>query len=339
MIFRWKEAESDCTTALQLDKTYVKAYQRRAAARVELGQLCEAKLDLEQVFKYEPKNSESKTALNKVEELLKKKTSEKPAKPVSKFTQSRQKKHVSVLKPEEEKSKTNVDINKATVVERKQKTVETQTIQRGEMFFWPEDDSIEIVEAIAKAPHLRSKVPLKRIQIKDIETKPVVHSKSAPVVEKIEIERELPVSRKESKKKSVSFADSKHNAISPEKAERKSEEIKQFMEPITSVQFFAQWKQFNDDTNSKYEYLRVMNPRNLKEVFKESLDSKTFGDILKTLTKHTDDCGFIYNFLLGLTEVKRFCTLVFFMSKADKDGKLYCNKKPQNCYFLKKFQV
>lgn len=64
--FRWKEAESDCTTALQLDKTYVKAYQRRAAAREKLGQLTEAKADLEKVLEYEPKNTESKRALEKL---------------------------------------------------------------------------------------------------------------------------------------------------------------------------------------------------------------------------------------------------------------------------------
>lgn len=69
---RWKEAESDCTTALQLDKTYVKAYQRRAAAREKLDQFLEAKADLEKVLEYEPKNKESKLALDKLQELIEK---------------------------------------------------------------------------------------------------------------------------------------------------------------------------------------------------------------------------------------------------------------------------
>lgn len=72
--FRWKEAESDCTTALQLDKTYVKAYQRRAAAREKLGQFAEAKMDLEKVLEQEPKNKESKATLDRIQELLNRKS-------------------------------------------------------------------------------------------------------------------------------------------------------------------------------------------------------------------------------------------------------------------------
>lgn len=307
-LFRWKKAESDATVALQLDKSYVKAYQRRAAARVKLGQLLEAKADLEEVLKYEPKNIESKTTLDTVLKMLdetQEDNNEKCVKPVSKFTQARQNKKMTVLQNKEEKTKTSsFDLGKATVVERKQ------------TFVWPEDNSINIIEAISKPPHIRSKVPLKRVTIKDIETKPIVHTKLSPI-ERTETEREQPL-RKENKKKSVSFVDVKES-IKVEKTVVPS--IIEFVEPITSVQFFAQWKQFNDDLNLKYEYLRVMNPSNLKEVFKESLDSKTFSDILKVLNKYSDDRYFVFNFLMGLSEVKRFCTLVFFMSKADKDGK------------------
>lgn len=298
--------ETDCTTALQLDNTYVKAYQRRAAARVKLDQLEEAKTDLEQVLKYEPKNQESKAALSRVEEdLLKKQPNEieqKTTKPVSKFTQSRQNKKITVLKSESDKS--NFNLNKAVVVERK---------ETSKAFVWPQNDNLEIVDAISKPPHLRSKVPLKRIAI-EIKPPPVQIK-----TEKVEIER------RENKKKSVSFAE---NAVKTEKSQIRIEEpIKQFIEPITSIQFFAQWKQFSDDVDLKYEYLKVMNPKNLKEVFKESLDSKTFSDILKVLSKHSGDHNVVYHFLKGLTEVKRFCTLVFFMTKADKDGKFFIYKK------------
>lgn len=70
MFKRYQEAETDCTTALRLDKTYVKAYQRRAAAREALNQLTEAHGDLLKVFDYEPNNKESKTALMKLEKKL-----------------------------------------------------------------------------------------------------------------------------------------------------------------------------------------------------------------------------------------------------------------------------
>lgn len=39
---RFKEAEDDCTEALNLDDRYIKAYSRRITARKELGKLKEA---------------------------------------------------------------------------------------------------------------------------------------------------------------------------------------------------------------------------------------------------------------------------------------------------------
>lgn len=58
-IFSYIRAEEDCTTSLTLDDTYVKAYQRRAAARRAINKLEEAQEDLVVVLKLEPKNSES----------------------------------------------------------------------------------------------------------------------------------------------------------------------------------------------------------------------------------------------------------------------------------------
>nr|CAD7264150.1 unnamed protein product [Timema shepardi] len=62
----YRSAETDCTASLQLDGSYVKAYQRRAAARVALGQLAEARADLESVLEREPNNSASRSELGKV---------------------------------------------------------------------------------------------------------------------------------------------------------------------------------------------------------------------------------------------------------------------------------
>lgn len=39
---RFRQAEDDCTEALNLDDRYIKAYSRRATARKELGKLKEA---------------------------------------------------------------------------------------------------------------------------------------------------------------------------------------------------------------------------------------------------------------------------------------------------------
>ena len=42
LLFRFREAEDDCTEALNLDDRYIKAYSRRATARKELGKLKES---------------------------------------------------------------------------------------------------------------------------------------------------------------------------------------------------------------------------------------------------------------------------------------------------------
>jgi tetratricopeptide (TPR) repeat protein len=70
LLLSLKSAEVDCTTALQLDSSYVKAYQRRAMARAGLGQLQEARSDLLKVMELEPKNVASKAELMKLEKKI-----------------------------------------------------------------------------------------------------------------------------------------------------------------------------------------------------------------------------------------------------------------------------
>jgi len=70
LLLRLRSAEVDCTTALQLDSSYVKAYQRRAVARAGLGQLQEARSDLLKVMELEPKNMASKAELMKLEKKI-----------------------------------------------------------------------------------------------------------------------------------------------------------------------------------------------------------------------------------------------------------------------------
>lgn len=55
--FRFKEAETDCTTALQLDPEYVKAYHRRGLALKELNQLKEALENFQKALDLDPKNA------------------------------------------------------------------------------------------------------------------------------------------------------------------------------------------------------------------------------------------------------------------------------------------
>lgn len=64
-------AESDSSAAIQLDDSYVKAYHRRATARMNIKQYKEAKQDLEKVLKLERSNKEAKLLLNQIKNKLK----------------------------------------------------------------------------------------------------------------------------------------------------------------------------------------------------------------------------------------------------------------------------
>lgn len=59
-------AESDCTEAIKLNSQYVKAFYRRATARVELKRYEDAKKDLETVLEFEPSNKEAKNMHSQV---------------------------------------------------------------------------------------------------------------------------------------------------------------------------------------------------------------------------------------------------------------------------------
>jgi len=65
---RYGACEADCTLAIQLDQNYLKAYYRRALARIQLEKIDQARQDLEYVLSREPANIDAK---NKLDELNK----------------------------------------------------------------------------------------------------------------------------------------------------------------------------------------------------------------------------------------------------------------------------
>ncbi|KAL1513129.1 hypothetical protein ABEB36_002589 [Hypothenemus hampei] len=159
-------AEEDCNTSLRLDHTYVKALQRRAAAREALGKLTLAINDLELVLVHEPNNKESKVVWDRIKKKLEKSSSSKSSeenRPVSKFAASRN--QVPSSKPSIE---TNASLEKATSESNKA----TSTA-----FSWPGESDVINVKPINKPPHLRSKKPLRRIEIKEVNSLSDVKSK------------------------------------------------------------------------------------------------------------------------------------------------------------------
>ena len=66
----YRYAAADCTVAIRLDETYVVAYYRRAAARVNLKQY-KAKQDLEKILQLDPSNTEAMAILTEIRNKIK----------------------------------------------------------------------------------------------------------------------------------------------------------------------------------------------------------------------------------------------------------------------------
>lgn len=204
---------------------------------------------------------------------------------------------------------------KPHVYERKQRELERPQSDIKQLV-WPQnsdtDDDIELIEPISKPPRLRSKKPLKRATITDLEfpiqTKPSYSHSSEEDTED-------------------SLVDSKNeeNQIVPSNWIKINYEV-----PQTAMQFNCNWRLMRG-TICKKKYLLQIDPNMFEEIFKESLDANVFGEMIRLLDnafkcKEITADG-VYRYLLGLTKVKRFSTLILFMDKADKMGKKSLNKR------------
>jgi len=65
---RYAAAEMDCTEAVSRDPMYVKAFCRRAAARVALRNYEGARGDYQRVLEFEPNNKLAQTELKAVDQ-------------------------------------------------------------------------------------------------------------------------------------------------------------------------------------------------------------------------------------------------------------------------------
>jgi len=139
---RNKEAAQDCTLAIGLDPTYLKAYQRRAAARTALKQHSQAIKDYEKVLQLEPNNKQAKAEITKLG---------------------------NALKTEEEKAKAATTEEVVKSVEKKATAVELDVKENLKSGLFKEKPKIPgQVFPIDKKPHLRSKKPLRRIEITEV---------------------------------------------------------------------------------------------------------------------------------------------------------------------------
>ena len=68
-VHRYGAAETDCTEAIALDPTYIKAFLRRGAARLGLKKYSDALNDFQQVLKLEPNNKQARTEVEHIQRV------------------------------------------------------------------------------------------------------------------------------------------------------------------------------------------------------------------------------------------------------------------------------
>ncbi|GJM94492.1 hypothetical protein PR202_ga11139 [Eleusine coracana subsp. coracana] len=131
---RFKEAEDDCTEALDLDDRYIKVYSRRITARKELGKLKEAVDDAEFAISLDPNNPELRKQYSEIKALHMEKTTNKASVPAKRAVSGFDK-----------------------TADKKDKTSHPSTISRKDSFMEVDSPVRAIVEIIDDADR-RSKV-------------------------------------------------------------------------------------------------------------------------------------------------------------------------------------
>merc|ERR1719244_1001955 len=344
-------AESDCTLALSLDKTYVKAFQRRGTARVGLGKLDLALDDFKQVIKLEPTNKAATLEIDKIEKKLvanKAKGSPEKAKVTEKATSGKEETKKfdermkgAFLKKSSETSDSDVKLSSVKITkfnsqEKPQSNVisETNANEEGRVF------------PIKKPNHLRSQKPLKRIQIVDVDnsfSKDIV--KESVVSNSINTETVI-TSQPAKDSKSVGFVKKIENEISSEIS--KVDLVETIPEVAkTSSKFLTDWKSLRTVVN-RSKYLRQFRETDYRTVFKSSLDGQLFSEmilVLHHLVQRGADPDIVVQQLRGLSGLPRVSAVAMFMSSQDQEkmryliGELECVEKTEKEKWIKTFSL
>lgn len=275
-------AEADCDLAISIDSTYIKAYLRRGSARIGLKKLELALEDFKKVLELDSENKQAKTEILRIEKELnklnQKENNKEEIRPVDDSTKTG---------PCGDSVKTDVNIN--------------------------EIDKC-IVKTIYKPPHLRSKKPLKKIEIKEI----LSDSEDIASEEKPKLSPNSIINTTDN---SVS-SETVNNSIIHTPKITENYNVRQEPPPIPSVpqtayQFYAHWQALRNYPDVQYEYLKKIPPHQIPKLFHQSMEAEIFSNVIMILKDHLNEHdSFLY--LKYLTEVGRFRTLSMFLSSAEK---------------------
>jgi len=308
-------AETDCTLALSIDNTYIKAFQRRASARTGLDKYELAIQDYEEVLRLEPKNKAAQAEKDKIVEKINlqaedtnhvKEVSSKPT--FNKFED----KMKGILSKSAVAKHEKLEVSKSKVLLAGAASAETEVAEEG------------LVLPIQKPVHLRSKKPLKRIEIEEVSSAASMQTDVSKNVKKEGLV-------KEDATKSTGFTKKIEKEISADLAKV---EIVNTLPPVptTSTKFFTDWKTLKTIVN-RAKYLQQFTVADYKAVFKSSLDGVLFSELVMVL-HHLVQRGvmpeIVVNQLEGLCGLPRVSAVAMFMSKQDQDRLRYVIDELEN---------
>ncbi|XP_068620144.1 RNA polymerase II-associated protein 3-like isoform X2 [Battus philenor] len=321
------QAENDCTAALKIDPTYVKALQRRATARERLGSLRAASHDLNEVLKLEPHNAAAKRQLEAIKTRMGTKGAKSKSSPATTPTFDAKTSKETAKKTPQPKI---IELPEEPVKAKEQSELEKWRIGEGE--------DINVMIPVKKPPHLRSKRALKSIPIQEIPLGKT--SPEKPTRMKI-IEIEDNMAQGDTGNNDSNILDSKEEAADksdkvgegdsktiPESLKLITDEVttekqiyaRDVVPPVNSVQFMAEWKYLKGHDAARGNYLSIIEPTKIPSIFENALESDVLSEILQVLWKDKEKFRekSITAYLKGLCRVKRFSALAMFLSSSDK---------------------
>ncbi|XP_011065015.1 PREDICTED: RNA polymerase II-associated protein 3 [Acromyrmex echinatior] len=304
-------AEADCSSAIQLDETYVKAYHRRVTARLGLKQFDAALEDVKKITELEPCNKETEVLLNQIKKQFGDSFMSKKNICTTDVSDNKKINEKIVDTKEDQNKKNNINVDNETVKPTIISPTNITEPRKGRYIpdWLPEKHNVEIVEPIEKPPHLRSKEPLKRIPVQEADlSKPFKEKKIICNNNQVEL-------------KSNATCKPEENFI------ENCEEMSPI--PTNSVQFLINWKKYTS-FDFRYRYLKQIPSGSLPKIFQDSMETDIFSGILTTLKiefmKRKEP---IFSYLKDLSNIKRFRAFIMFISNSEKqDLKLmfsYCN--------------
>ena len=331
-----------------LDKSYVKAYQRRATARKALKKFQDALKDFEKILELEPNNKQAVAEIQEVQYLMKQQQN---------------------LTEDDQQSKNEVISNKKVMFEDNIKGAFAQSAPPKRPISKSKATIPGQVYPIDIPPHKRSTLPLKKIEIKeigyddddgdiaDIELRLPHHAdntstSSAEVIStKIEQEKKpvieiIESSNIQSEKKpenSNITAKQSNNVVAKSKSSgiAKKMEIEfnesrktttgrplmpteiskisrppppmNFKKPTTSVQFTNVWTKLSK-VEEKICYLELFSEKDYAKIFKHSFSQDIFSSILLVLQKMDK----VSQHMFGISQIPRISAIIMFLEDEEK---------------------